>query len=66
LFGKEFYKELWEAIVDMAQRGTISAEDLDLVLFTDDIDEAMNHIFKYIKANYKVVPRKKKWWLFEP
>ena len=65
LFGKEFYKELWEAIVDMASRGTISKEDLDLVLFTDDTDEAMNHIFKYIRANYKVVPRKRRWWLFE-
>jgi uncharacterized protein (TIGR00730 family) len=65
LFGKEYYKELWEAMQDMAARGTISKEDMNLVLFTDDIDEAMNHILKYIQTNYKVVPRKRRWWLFE-
>ena len=65
LFGKEFYKELWEAVQDMAERGTISKEDMDLVLFTDDINEAMEHIVKYIKTNYKIKPRKRLWWLFE-
>ena len=30
-----------------------------------DIDEAMSHILKYIQTNYKVVPRKRMWWLFE-
>ena len=65
LFGKEYYKELWEAMQDMALRGTISKEDMNLVLFTDDVDEAMNHIFKYIQSNYKVVPRQRRWWLLE-
>src|SRR5688572_2035262 len=65
LFGKEYYKEMWEAMHDMAARGTISEEDMDLVLFTDDIDEAMNHILKYIQTNYKVRPRKRRWWLLE-
>ena len=65
LFGKEYYKELWEYCEYMAQQGTISREDLLLVKLTDNIDEAMDHIQTYIKKNYKVVPRKKKWWLFE-
>lgn len=65
LFGKEFYKELLDAIHDMAARGTISSEDLDLVLVTDDYDEAMAHIRKYIQSNYKIRPRKRLWWLFE-
>jgi uncharacterized protein (TIGR00730 family) len=65
LFGKEYYKELWEAMHDMALKGTISEEDMNLVLFTDDIDEAMNHILKYITTNYKVMPRKRRWWLLE-
>ena len=46
-------------------KGTISKEDLNLVLFTDDIHEAMDHIGKYITTNYKVKPRRKMWWLFE-
>ena len=65
LFGKDYYKELMEAIADMAKRGTISAEDMNLVLLTDDIDEAMQHIYAYITTNYKIVPRKRFWWLFE-
>src|SRR5205809_4178856 len=37
LFGTAFYKDLWEAIQAMAEKGTISKEDMNLVLFTDDI-----------------------------
>src|SRR3982750_2171074 len=40
LFGKEFYTELMEVMELMAEKGTISREDLKLVLLTDDIDEA--------------------------
>ena len=65
LFGKEYYNDLWEYIEYMAQQGTINRNDLSLVLLTDDIDEAMNHIKNYIKQNYKLKPRKRKWWFFE-
>jgi uncharacterized protein (TIGR00730 family) len=65
MYGKEYYKELMEAIQDMAKRGTISPADMNLVLLTDDIDEAMNHIRTYITTNYKIVPRRRFWWLFE-
>jgi uncharacterized protein (TIGR00730 family) len=65
LFGKEFYKELWEYLEFMAEKGTISREDLLLVKLTDNVDEAMEHIQLFITKNYKVVPRRKKWWLFE-
>ncbi|RYG01723.1 MAG: TIGR00730 family Rossman fold protein, partial [Chitinophagaceae bacterium] len=40
-------------------------EDMDLVLITDDFDEAMNHIRHYITSNYKVLPRKRFWGFFE-
>lgn len=65
LFGKEFYTPLLEAIHDMVKQGTISEEDLNLVLVTDSIDEAMEHILNYVRTNYKVKPRKRYWWLFE-
>ena len=66
MFGKSFYKELWEAMLDFSQKGTISEEDMSLVLLTDDVNEAMEHIRKYIQTNYKVRPRKpRKWWLME-
>lgn len=65
LFGKEYYRELLEAMNDMAERGTISKEDMNLVLVTDDHNEAMEHIKQYITQNYKVKQRRKLWWLFE-
>ena len=65
LFGKDYYKDLMETLEVMAKQGTISTEDMKLVLLTDDIDDAMNHIRTYITRNYKVRPRKPRWWLFE-
>ena len=65
VYGTEFYKNLISNINFMSEQGTISPDDLKLVLFTDNIEEAMQHIAKYIQTNYKVRPRKKAWWLFE-
>jgi len=65
LFGKEYYAPLMAAIVDMEKQGTISPEDMNLVLVTDNVDEAMEHIRHYISTNYKVKPRKRLRWLFE-
>lgn len=65
LYGIEFFKPLVEYMNFMAKVGTISIEDLELVLLTDDFGEAKAHILKYITTNYKVVPIKPKWWLFE-
>jgi len=65
LFGKEYYRSLMETIEDMAQAGTISKEDMSLVLYTDDENEAIEHIQTYVKQNYKIKPRKRFWWLFE-
>ena len=65
LFGREFYKNLLETIEEMAAQGTISKEDMNLVLVTDSVDEAIQHIHNYISTNYKVKPRRRKWWLME-
>ena len=65
LYGKEYYQPLMEMIEWMVEQGTISKEDLSLVLLTDDEEEAMNHIQTYVKSNYKVKPRKRFWWLME-
>lgn len=65
LFGKEYYQPLVENIEWMAQEGTISKEDMSLVLVTDNIDEAMEHIRNYISTHYKIIPRKRLRWLFE-
>ena len=41
---KNIYKPLLENIEWMAEQGTISKEDMNLVLVTDSVDEAMDHI----------------------
>lgn len=65
LFGKEYYKDLWEMLEHMSVNGSISKEDLSLVLLTNDVDEAMQHISTYIKQNYEIKKRKRSPWLFE-
>ncbi len=65
IFGKEFYEPLMDVLHHMAEKGTISEGDMSLVLLTDDVNEAMDHIRKYIQQNYKIRPRKRSWWLFE-
>jgi uncharacterized protein (TIGR00730 family) len=65
LFGKDYYSGLWNYVEFMAQQGTISRDDMKLVLITDSVDEAMAHIQHYISQNYKVRPRKGIWGWFE-
>jgi uncharacterized protein (TIGR00730 family) len=65
LYGKSFYQPLVEQMNIMIKEGTLSIEDPNLILITDDVNEAMNHIARYIRKNYTVKPRKRLWWLFE-
>jgi hypothetical protein len=68
IMGLDFYAPLKEYLQFMADEGTISREDLDLVLFTDDPAEATAHIGRYISQNFKVKKRRinhPAWWLFE-
>ena len=65
LFGREYYQPLFDYMEVMSREGTISKEDLSLVLLTDSIAEAAQHINTFIKKNYREKPHKRKWWLFE-
>lgn len=65
LYGKHYFQPLLDYIHFMANQGTISPEDMKLVLMTDDIDEAIRHIEAYVVKNYQIKPRKRLWWLFE-
>ncbi|HXB09135.1 MAG TPA: TIGR00730 family Rossman fold protein [Puia sp.] len=65
LFGKEYYAPLFDYMGAMAREGTISIEDMSLVLLTDSVAEAIQHIDTFIKKNYREKVRKRKWWLFE-
>ncbi len=65
VMGTEFYKPLREFLRFMVDQGTISPEDMNLLLFTDDVEEAVTHIRKYLFENFRIVRRKPVWWLFE-
>lgn len=65
VMGKEYYQPFHHWMDHMIQAGTINEEDRHLVLFTDNPEEAVNHIAKYVRKNYTVKPRKRLWWLFE-
>ena len=65
IFGKKFHQPLMDLIAHMANEGTISKEDLSLVLLTDDEEEAMKHIHQYVSSNYQVRKRKRSFWLLE-
>jgi uncharacterized protein (TIGR00730 family) len=65
VMGKDYYEPFQIWMDDMIQGGTISEQDKNFILFTDDADEAIEHIKKYMSINYKVKPRKRLWWLFE-
>lgn len=65
VMGKEFYEPFRHWMEHMIEGGTISPEDKNFILFTDDTQEAIEYIKKYMGANYKAKPRKRLWWLFE-
>ncbi|MEO6916389.1 MAG: LOG family protein, partial [Chitinophagaceae bacterium] len=65
LFGKSYFEPLLKFIDSMVEAGTIAKDDLNLVLVTDDVEEAMTHIKTYITKFYKVKPRRRLWWLLE-
>jgi hypothetical protein len=65
IMGKEFYKNLYAHIETMIKEGTISPEDKNLFLYTDDINEALdfikeNAIKKFNLDKFKN-PKRKKW-----
>lgn len=68
LFGKEYHQNLYNHIELMAQYETISKEDKNLFLFTDNIEEAIQFILHHPlvterrKVTDKILP---KWWIGE-
>ncbi|MEI7734521.1 MAG: TIGR00730 family Rossman fold protein [Ferruginibacter sp.] len=68
IFDKIFHKELIAHIDLMKAEGTISADDTDLFLVTDSVDEAVAYIQKNTIAKFNLQPEKpyKPFkWLFE-
>ena len=68
IFDRDFYKDLVDQLEWMKKKHTISDEDLQLILVTDSIDEALDFIKEKSINRYGLVPEKKQSpmrWLFE-
>lgn len=65
IMGISFHQNLIEHIQQMAQEQTINQDDLKLILFTDSVSEAVEHIQKYsIDAfNLKLKKPKRAMWI---
>ena len=61
LIGSEFFQPLLELLHSMIEEGMIEKSDLDLILITDSIDEAVVHIethaTKRFGLNLKKIPK---------
>lgn len=64
LIGRDYFKPLIKFIDSMLQTGMIHEEDMDLILITDSVDKAMEHIDKYaiqkFGLNLRKIPRPSK------
>ncbi|WP_209328828.1 TIGR00730 family Rossman fold protein [Lunatimonas salinarum] len=47
LMGTQFHRHIYQHILHMAEVGTISKQDVDLFLLTDEVDEMEQHLRKY-------------------
>jgi predicted Rossmann-fold nucleotide-binding protein len=59
VFDRAFHRELLEHIEVMKQKQTISAEDLDLILVTDSLPEALDFIKKKSIDRYDLIHHRK-------
>jgi len=66
LMGKDYYEPLYAFVRRMVDFGMISPEDLDLLLFTDSVDEAIVHLQKHAAVQFKLTKAKppRRFWLF--
>jgi uncharacterized protein (TIGR00730 family) len=58
LIGKEYWSPLLKFLNEIVRVGTIDARDLDLLLLTDSVDQAMAHIQKHAVEQFGLVRRK--------
>ena len=54
LMGRNFYVQLLEFLQKMVANGTINPTDLDLLMVTDSVDEAMAHIQKFAIEKFEL------------
>lgn len=59
VFGKEFHQEIMNHVALLKREGTISPEDIDLITYTDDMDEVVSICKTLIESHNLKYERKK-------
>lgn len=63
VMGMDFHQDIAKHVARMMEEKTISQEDMDLLLFTDSVEEVVEHIRKFaVGANIKLRPATKTIW----
>jgi uncharacterized protein (TIGR00730 family) len=57
VMGTVFWRDLQEQLDAMVDRGMIDRSDLDLVLVTDDVEEAVSHIRRVARERFALRPQ---------
>jgi uncharacterized protein (TIGR00730 family) len=68
MLGKKYWQPLADFFDEMVKAGTIDPADLDLLLLTDSVEEAMDHIRTHAIEKFGLYAGKaprRRWWLFE-
>jgi uncharacterized protein (TIGR00730 family) len=47
LMGRDYWKPLMDFVYRMAEEGTISPDDPELIFFTDDVEDAVSHLQRH-------------------
>jgi uncharacterized protein (TIGR00730 family) len=58
LLGKDYWRPLLDFLHEMIGAGTIDAADMELLLFTDSVDEAIDHINEHAVEKFGLVQRR--------
>ena len=65
LIGKTYWQSLITLLQQMVTAGTIAADDLQLLLVTDDLEEALAHIKRYAIDGFglhaRSLPKASRW-----
>ncbi len=64
LMGKDYYKPLIDYLEMMVRVGTVSPSDLQLLMVTDSVVEAMVHIEMYAVEKFGLKRVPKRFWMF--
>ena len=68
LIGTEYWKPFISLLHEMIAAGAVGPSDLDLLIVTDDLDEAMVHLERNAVTAFglrRIPWRKPRWWLGE-